>query len=430
MQRRGGLKFEVLAAAPGLIGSLASGLSGRDEGTSEYQNGVRQYLTLLIRTKQEVSDWLAGRAFPFAKYDPELGYLHRNRRFRQGMEDSICAYTYDPNGARHTIMHADKPCRINSYGNSFTSCEQVSDGESYQEVLAAFLGEPIRNYGVGGYSVYQAYLRMKREEKLYPAPYVIFNIFDDDHYRNLISWQEIANGKNWQHFQPPMPYVIANPATGQFEETPNPCPTPDSLYNLCNLDWVYKRFKDDFVLKLRLAQEAGKHQHANPALGQMVQTLAAQQGMHTRVNYSGADLIKTADSMYTRAAIFTSTRIVDQIEEFAAANNKKILYVLSYGPANVAKRLLAEKRFDHTFVDFMKTRNLIYVDLLEAHAADYAQFKPDIEDYLARYYVGHYNPRGDFFCASTMLDKLVSMLDPKPAPYAGAYDCNSGTCHA
>jgi hypothetical protein len=122
----------------------------------------------LVRTQQEVHDWLAGRAFPFGKYDNELGFLHRDRRFKEGTkegtEDSICTYTYDASGERHTIMHASKPCRINTYGNSFTSCEQVNDGESWQEVLAAFLGEPVRNYGIGGYSVYEAHLRMKREE--------------------------------------------------------------------------------------------------------------------------------------------------------------------------------------------------------------------------------------------------------------------------
>src|SRR6266571_1111041 len=112
-----------------------------------------------------------------SKNDSELGYLHRDRRFKEGIEDTICTYTYDESGARHTIMHADKACRVNTYGDSFTSCEQVSDGETWQEALAAYLGEPIRNYGIGGYSVYLAYLRMKREEARNPARYIILNIF-------------------------------------------------------------------------------------------------------------------------------------------------------------------------------------------------------------------------------------------------------------
>ena len=32
--------------------------------------------------------------------------------------------------------------------------------------MAATLGEPVRNFGVGGFSVYQAYRRMLREEEV------------------------------------------------------------------------------------------------------------------------------------------------------------------------------------------------------------------------------------------------------------------------
>ena len=368
--------------------------SGQSKPTSEGQDSAKQYLARLIRTRREIDDWLAGRAFPFSKYDSELGYLHRNRRFKEGMEGTICTYTYDPSDARHTIMHADKVCRINTYGDSFTSCEQVSDGETWQEVLAAFLGEPIRNYGIGAYSVYQAYLRMKREEKRNPAPYIILNIFGDDHFRNLISYQAIAMGKIWQHICPPLPHVVVNLATGQVVEMNNPCPTRESLYNLCDLDWVYKTFRDDFVLKIRLARETEKLPNAG-------------------------DL--TADPLFTRAAILASMHIVDKVEEFAAANNKKVLYVLSYDPGKVMKRLQGEKRFDQSFVDFLEARRVPYVDLLEAHVADYGQFKSGIKDYVFRYYIGHYNPQGNVFCAFAMRNKLVSMLDPKPAAYSGPF---------
>ena len=61
--------------------------------------------------------------------------------------------------------YAGRPCRINTYGDSFTQCHQVSDAETWQEYLAGHLGEPIRNFGMGGYGVYQAYRRMVREEQ-------------------------------------------------------------------------------------------------------------------------------------------------------------------------------------------------------------------------------------------------------------------------
>jgi hypothetical protein len=421
MERRYFLFLSALLARNGRPEN-SQGQAGT-QADAAYVESARRYLAGLVRTRQEVDDWLAGRAFPFSKYDPELGYLHRDRRFKEGIDDTICTYTYDPSGARHTIAFAGSPCRLNTYGNSFTSCEQVSDGETWQEVLAAFLGEPVRNYGIGGYSVYLAYLRMKREEARNPARYIILNIFDDDHFRNLISYQAITNGKNWKHFQPPLPHVEVDPAAGRFKEMKNPCPDAASLYNLCNADWVYKTFEDDFVLKIRLARQAKGLPDFQGA--RVVQELASQQGITTQVNYSGDDLVKTANTLYTRAAIFATTRIVELVEQFASANGKKVLYVLSYGPDNVSKRLQGEQRFDQSFVDFLEARKLPYVDLLEAHAADYAQFKSTVKEYLSRYYVGHYNPQGNTFCAFAIRNKLVEMLDPKPAPYGGPYQ--SGT---
>ncbi len=100
------------------------------ENAKQWAERKRAYLRRLLYSREDLTAWLAGKAFPFAKYDPELGYLHVDRDFKEGIDGSVCSYRYDRRGARRTIAHADKPCRINTYGNSFTSCEQVSDGET------------------------------------------------------------------------------------------------------------------------------------------------------------------------------------------------------------------------------------------------------------------------------------------------------------
>ncbi len=41
----------------------------------------------------------------------------------------------------------NRKARINTYGDSFTECEQVGDGQTWQEYLAGHLGEPVRNFG-------------------------------------------------------------------------------------------------------------------------------------------------------------------------------------------------------------------------------------------------------------------------------------------
>ena len=66
----------------------------------------------------------------------------------------------------------------------------------------------------------------------------------------------------------------------------------------------------------------------------------------------------------------------------------------------------------------MKEKGLPFVDLMEAHRRDFDQFQITPEQYVKRYWVGHYNPRGNFFQAFAIKDKLVELLDPRPLSYA------------
>jgi hypothetical protein len=370
----------------------------RPQGTDEERLKARKrdILRRLLYSRDDLNAWLSGKAFPFSKYDGELGYLHVDRQFKEGVDGSVCTYRYDASGARHMLAAADRPCRINTYGNSFTSCEQVSDGETWQEVLAAHLGEPIRNFGIGGYSVYQAYLRMHRDEQRSPAQYIIFNIFDDDHYRNLHGWQRLRFGVNRKSTNPPVPHVKVDPDAGKFVECPNPCPTAESLYQLCDLNSAYSLFAVDHTLDRNARRD-----------------LLREQG--GAIVSAGSDF---DDSEFTRRALYATMRIVEKVEEFAAPGNRKVLYVLSYGGERVRRFLRDGTRFDRSLVEFFDRRHLPYVDLLKAHAADFAKSAPDIDAYLKRYYIGHYNPLGNFFCAFALKDQLVRRLDPPSPAYA------------
>ena len=356
---------------------------------------ARRYLEGMLYTRTEVDEWFAGNTFPMSKYDSELGYVHRDRRRKFGVDDSVAVYSYDLHGARRMLTHADRDCRINTYGDSFTDCDQVNDGESWQEVLAAHICEPVRNFGVGGYSVYQSYLRMKREEVRNPAQYIVFNIFEDDHFRNLSSWQNINSGKNAHNITPTRPFVNVDPETGELIERENPCPTRGSVYNLCDPDWVYASFERDFGLEMRIAYL--RFQDEKPGS-------------------SFLDFVSLHDR-YLNAALTASMRIVEKVEEFAVAQAKKVIYVLSYGAEAITKAVDEEWRFDQQLVDFMSGKGLPVVDLMQAHEADFARFNIGLAQYLTRYFIGHYNPLGNFFTALALKDKLVEVLEPKPLPY-------------
>jgi hypothetical protein len=359
----------------------------------------------LLYPREDLDNWLAGKAFPFAKYDPELGYLHLNRRFREGVDGAICTYTYEKDGARRGFAYASEPCRITTYGNSFTACEQVSDHETWQEVLAGHLGEPIRNFGVGGYSVYQAYLRMRREEPRVRAKYILFNIYDDDHYRNLNGWQRPRFRVRRIAADPPVPHVKADPETQTFIERPNPCPTAESLYQLCDLDKASALFAEDYGIN-RIAQR---------------EVLRAQGVASPESEFYDPD--------YTRRALYATMRIIELVERFASQEKCQVLYVLSCGAKRIRRFVKEGKRFDSSLIEFVHQRGLKHIDLLEAHVSDLG--KADLESYLARHFVvaykpgknaGHYTPLGNLFCAFALKDKLVQMLQPSPP----AYDASTG----
>jgi hypothetical protein len=392
LARAGGTTAAI--AAVGLACDVAA--QGDEAGPpSDITEGqIREYLAPLLPTRDDVARWLAGKAFPFSKYDAELGYLHIDRDFQEGQDGAICRYRYDELDARRMFAHAGEPCRINTYGNSFTSCEQVSDGETWQEALARHLGEPIRNYGIGGYSVYQAYLRMLREEERSPARYVIFNIFDDDHARNLHGWQRFKFGVNRKGFNPTIPHVKVDLEVGEITGRPNPCPTAGSIQELCDLDRAYAMFQDDFYLRNRVLQ-AGRRTAGDPV---------------PATDYDDRGLM--------RRGIFATTQIVERIEDFARKTERQVLYVLSYGAYTIKQFTETGARFDQALVDYLDETKLPRVDLMQAHAADANRFKGTTDEALARYFIGHYNPLGNLFCAFAMKDALVRMLDPKPPAYA------------
>ena len=160
-----------------------------------------------------------------------------------GIDKSSTISTVQPNSARRSFVYADRPCRINTYGDSFTQCHQVSDGETWQEYLSAHLGEPIRNFGMGGYGVNQAYRRLLKNEKTaHKAEYLILYIWGDDHIRRLLrcrymmiqGWMKDQDNREGigKMFQGNFwPNIEMNLATGKLEAHESRIKQKQDLYN-------------------------------------------------------------------------------------------------------------------------------------------------------------------------------------------------------
>ena len=387
---------------------------------------TESFLQKALLTRAMVDRFLDPDAHNWAKFDAELGYLIRDGVVRDGIDNSYTIGHYDSARARRQINYANLPCRVNTYGDSFTQCHQVSDGETWQEVLAAHLGEPIRNYGVGGFGVYQAYRRLLREEATDAATEnVVLNIWIYDHRRSLFSWRwlhitsfrtdlynmNIDPNQAWMFHATPSDYLVFDTVSGTFRERPSICPTPESLYNLCNLDFVKEVFTDCFDVQVLLAIEG-----VDDMKLEMLQQIA--DALNVLVDFSEPNAIKaSAETLLWACALRSTMWILDQLQRYVEQQGKKLLVLLSYGETEVLNACRGVARIDQPIVDYLTTYNIAFVDTLAAHMQDYAQFSCTPQDYVKRYYIGHYNPLGNHFFAFAIKDALVDWLDPRPPTY-------------
>ena len=110
---------------------------------------LTEYLKQSAVSRETIDTFIDPNEISWGRFDPVVGYTLGNSMPRDGIDGSSTLSTAQPSGIRTPRMYTERPCRINTYGNSFTQCHQVSDGETWQEYLAAHLGEPIRNFRMG-----------------------------------------------------------------------------------------------------------------------------------------------------------------------------------------------------------------------------------------------------------------------------------------
>lgn len=395
---------------------------------------AKKYLRSVMPTSEEAKNFLSGKQGPDNisyndgwVYDPHLGWVvcdsvrprfgerYKGVYLPYGTGGSRTFYHYEADGARKVINFADKPCRIHTYGNSFTHCDQVNDGETWQEYLAAHIQEPIRNYGVGGYGVYQAYMRMLKVEQQSPAKYIILNIYDDDHYRNLDAWRSIR----WWYTEPgarwacgyTLPHLKVNIRQNHCEQIENLLSTPDDVYKLCDESFVWQTFRDDPILRVVMALRGG-----DKACSKLAEPIAESFGapIETVTEANAAEQIRR---IHTEAALFATKNIITWTEQFVQQNDRKLMIILSFSQGRVAADLRGEPRFDQGLVNWLKNKPYPVIDMRDLFRADYKQYNLDVGAYLKRYYIGHHSPAGNFFTAWAIKDEVVEWLEPPPLPY-------------
>jgi len=381
-----------------------------------------QYIRENIPEKAAIEVFL--NELSWAKFDPETGYKLGNYMPHDGMDKSSTISTSNPDGTRTSFVYANKPCRINTYGDSFTHCHQVSNAETWQEYLAGHLGEPIRNFGMGGLGVYQAYRRMLREESTKDsAKYVMLYIWGDDHIRSLLRCRFILI-KEWNKQQEDIEGVgrmfhgnfwanlEMNLETGQFVEYNSRITESKDLYKMTDPNWMVENLKTDLALQMYLFRQRKINEIDTLKLEKLSAILKFPIDLKT------PETLRENVSKLLDQYGFAATRyILKKTNEFAQKNNKKLMVIL-FDPYNVLRSLLKDgTRYDNEIVDYLSKNNFNYFDMNLVHVEDYKAFNLSVTDYYKRYFIGHYNPAGNHFFAYSIKQKVVDWLDPKPITY-------------
>ncbi|MCE9613724.1 MAG: hypothetical protein K8T26_05575 [Lentisphaerae bacterium] len=379
----------------------------------------------------DIDNLLNPQGDSWSTFDPELGYVPRTVTMQDGVDGSWSRYTYGPGGWRQLVHYADRPCRVNTYGDSYTQCQQVSDGETWQEVLAAHCGEPIRNFGVGGYGLLQASHRARRVETgPAGAPFVVLNIYDDDHVRNLDAARWV---RTFVDADPPPPdrpimlhglpwvHVRYDLGAGRFVEHPSPCPNAAALRALCDPDQFRRTFEHDQIVRLFLAERG-----VEPPAEDLKEFEALAEALGIAVDLRRAETRRVeAKRLRIQYGIRSSEHILAEFQDWLRQQGKRLLVLLTYRESYVVDVIEGRPRFDQHLLDFFARTGIPYVDARDLHRADYAAYRLTPAEYLTRFYIppcaaavfGHYTPMANAWFAFAIKPALVRWLDPPPPAY-------------
>jgi hypothetical protein len=277
---------------------------------------------------------------------------------------------------------------------------------------------------------------MLREEKTdHGAEHVILYVWGDDPSRSLMRarwgaiyhwFKDAALRKRILFHGNPWAHIEMDLISGCFVERGNALSTPESLYKMCDPEWMLDFLYDD--LAVQLSAYVGMPNHGRPGkivdldrkrIDQLADALAVRFDWGPGANLSGQAV--TLLSVYGQRA---TNHILDKARVFAQSNKKKLLLVLNYTARSDAFRvpLIAHNgaREDQVILDHLVNEGFDYFDMNAVHLNEYERTKGSYSEYMSQYHVqgaSHYNPRGNHLFAYSIKDKLLDLLEPKPLPY-------------
>jgi hypothetical protein len=134
------------------------------------------------------------RAFAQGRGDPVLGWTRQGPETVEALDcqGNAVVYRFDADGARVDPKFVAADARVIAVGDSYTVGAEVEDAGTWPARLAARLGVPVVNHGVGGYDPVQSVLRLDQKAALYPrAEVAVLGIMYENVHRLVNSYRPV-----------------------------------------------------------------------------------------------------------------------------------------------------------------------------------------------------------------------------------------------
>ena len=213
----------------------------------------------------------------------------------------------------------------------------------------------------------------------------------------------------------PWPHVRFNLEKGEFQEQENPYSTPELLYQLCDKEYVYQAFKDDIEVQALLAGLGVEDANLD-----YLEDIA--HAIKIPIDFRTSDAVShSAQTLLHQYALKSSYYILGKLAAFIQERNKKLLILLTYSQNNMVNLLRGHPNPDQEFLDFLGDSGFRFIDTFPKHKEDFNFYQLSPEEYVKRYYIGHYKPQGNHFVAFAIKNNVIEWLDPKPPAYQNWY---------
>ncbi|MGH2899968.1 MAG: SGNH/GDSL hydrolase family protein, partial [Solirubrobacteraceae bacterium] len=301
----------------------------------------------------ESLEWVT---YAFDRYDPTLGW-------RPAPNFSSSTVRTNAQGIRadRDISRARTPGRgrIVALGDSYTWGEEVANDETYPAQLEKALPDTdVLNFGVHGYGIDQATLRLRDEALAFVPDLVILGFIEDDVARDALTFRSFAKPR----------FELQDRA---LRLTHVPVPTPE----------------------LVLAE--------TQALPHLYLSALARLAMDDLLDRTRFRPIEARESWRVTEALFDEDK---RLCEAAGAR-----FVLAYFPSQVDVQVAPAERLA---ADWAERAGSMFVDLRPAFAA-----LPETE-WRAQYRGVHWSPAGNRRVSQLLRDEIVQrkLLPASPAP--------------